>query len=357
MAKLKPRFFLIGSVAEGTRLEYGSEVDVTVQFQSSLHEFTLGADATELICNPRDTTLLKKFLKKGNIFDYPKFLLSFLDAIENALFKIQTEKKIPSLSNFVLNDVSNDSCQNEQKLDTLYQPTKHTSSCLHTVSHTKLGPCLLFQWKPENSNGWIMTADFVPVFKVKGTTMDLFKEVLTTLLQKNPPGWREYTDTLYRRDIILPEVFQTQSTEVKEVAIKLLNYSDENNYIIRPAQEAGIADLQSNKVLLQTYLHIKALKSVLQIEAKSYMVKKVLFLPEFSKRARAGNLLEDPKKLKTEWQKLLFDVLNYPELRKSFGTKIDYEKWHMNQTQRGIGQEELERAISKIPLIKNIIIN
>ena len=176
----------------------------------------------------------------------------------------------------------------------------------------------------------VITVDLVPVFQVDEMNLKLFNKVTLSLVNEKPMGWRSYMDALYKRDIILPEAFITQENKEKpvRVAVKLLNYADDHNYIIRPAQVMAVHDFMSKDILRQAYLHIKALNVVLGSSVKSYMVKKILLLPEFKhfEIAEKQQHLRDKQKTKI-WQQLVFDVMQHYELKKHFQTKIDYALW------------------------------
>ena len=293
-------------MAEGTRLYSASEADLTVQF-FGLHAFRTGAKATELHCH--DVNLLQTFVKNGNVFNYPKFLNFLMEEIRSALNQLSLDDKIPtSFKKLNLEFKACNECEEMSKETSILNPVKHCTKCLPTVCHTKLGPCLIFQWMFGESFEQVMTVDLVPVFNVKGKTLDLFNKVMRTLLNDNPPGWKDYMVSIYKRDIILPEAFKSQEKgtnddECQQIAIKLLNYGDENNYIIRPAQEMQVQDFQSNQILKGAYLRIKALNTILKAGVKSYLVKKILMLPEFKEQRELIKVREI--EVKNFWSKPL----------------------------------------------------
>ena len=338
MSKLKPKFYLIGSVAEGTRLVCGSEADLTLQFEG-LHVFIVGKDATTIhVFDHDDLLLLHDYIKEENIFDYPKFLNFFLYDLHNALKVLSNMKQIPSSFKVNLDHVFCDKCYytSEKKQFTIYKAMIHCKDCHPTICHTKLGACLVLPWNFENSK-WIMTADLIPVFKVKGNTLGHFNKVIRTLVENNPPGWIEYIEKMFERDIIQPEAFSMQSTEICEsfVGLKLLNYGDDSNFIIQPAQEMEVQDFQTNEILHEAYIHLKALNTVLDVGVKSYMLKKILLLPDFKKtswkriedNALWGQTYEDERMMRECWQELVYDVTHHPDLRPRFEKKIDFRRW------------------------------
>ena len=204
----------------------------------------------------------------------------------------------------------------------------HLKDCHPAVCHTKLGPCVILPWHHKNTS-WVMTADIVPAFKVQATTLDLFNKVMTTLVEKNPSGWREFTEKIFQRDLILPEAFRFQRNDVRymTVGLKLINYTNKENFIIQPAQEMTVNNFHSNEILRKAYIHSKAINQVLGIGAKSYLMKKVLLLPQYKKRAEEGDKLTDAEERRKCWQALVFDMLHHPDLKRRFQDKINFEEW------------------------------
>ena len=336
IAKLMPRFFVVGSLVEGTRLFRASEGDMTVEFLG-LHQFSSLEDATSIKINGEDIHLLKRFVKKGTLlFDYPEFLFFFMECIQSAISILKSNDELfqSKFGPLVLDHSNCDVCKKENS-EQSNQPMTHDENCLPTVCHTKIGACLILPWKFNDSHGWTMAADLVPVFPIKGQTLELINKVMKTLLENNPPGWRKHTESFYERDIFLPEGFlkeyvaqdQLRRNQVENINIKLLNYNDENNQVIRPAQRMDVGALQSNVVFQQAYIHIKALNTILEAKVKSYMVKKVLLQKEFFAKSRVfqeGSAYFENEKL---WQFIVFDVLHHQEMKKHFDEKIDYSKW------------------------------
>ena len=115
----------------------------------------------------------------------------------------------------------------------------------------------------------------------------------------------------------------------------MINYGPEENYIIRPAQEMDIQVFPNNDILRQAYVTFKALKTVLGVEVKSYLAKKIFLLPEFKQKAETGLIPTDLFAREQNWHEILYDILNHPELKRSFEDKIDFEKWKKEEGFRG----------------------
>jgi hypothetical protein len=163
-----------------------------------------------------------------------------------------------------------------------------------------------------------------------------------------------------QRDIILPEAFarnlksqissefksQISSEEensdhddsIQYVAIKLLHHGPPPNYIIRPGQEIEISNFHSNDLLKKVYIHMKALKDLLNVGAKSYFMKKVVLCPEFIAKSKESTVRFD---------ELLFEALSHRDLRGLFEKKINYKRWEREiRASKGEGAAEL----NEIPL-------
>ena len=329
ISRFKPQYVLIGSVGEGTRNHCASEADLTIQFKG-LNAFKRGDDAMSLVVNEYDMDTLEHFVKNGNVFDYANFFIFLLSEITCTLLKLIKEGKLPSSFKPDYKHKGCDKCEKLKngKMKSIYSGMMHTKDCFPMVCHTKLGPCIILPWNFQE-HSWVMTADLVPVFNVEGKTLDLVNLVLDTLIKKTPPGWREFTEKVFHRDIVLPEAFSTQQSDTKQVSVglKLINYGEEDNYIIQPAQEMNVQDFQSNEILRLAYVNFKALKTVLGADVKSYLAKKIFLLPEYKRKAVGGLLSLDAYTCELFWQELLFEILQHPEMRRAFETKIDFSKW------------------------------
>jgi hypothetical protein len=187
------------------------------------------------------------------------------------------------------------------------------------LTHTKIGPCIILR----KESGEILTIDLVTVFPVEGnTTMELFNEVIETLIVKKPPFWLKHFQQLMKRDVILPEVYDNiKEDPVVNVAIKILHYGPEDNYIIRPGQEMEVEKFKDNATLKGIYIWMKAIKDILDVPAKSFFMKKVVLLPEFV--AKCERVREDDNNTKVE---LLKEALSHPDLKPAFETELDFER-------------------------------
>ena len=134
----------------------------------------------------------------------------------------------------------------------------HCLNCLPAVTHTKLGVCLIFKYNMMTT----LTVDLIMVFKVLAkSTLGLFDKVFKTLIEKQPPNWLPYFNGVIKRDTILPDAFneqrQTDTEEELDIAIKILNYGPDSNYIVRPKQELALEDFETFESLKDVYVRIK----------------------------------------------------------------------------------------------------
>ena len=199
----------------------------------------------------------------------------------------------------------------------------HCKNCLFPVTQTKLGPCLIFKWRSEEHFKTInVTIDLIPVLPIAGSsTCDLFESVTNSLLDSKPPNWLSHISRVLNQDKILPEAFEddfkTVPINALNVAIKLINYGNEHNYIIQPAQHLDVTDFDDKWDLKQCYCMIKALKFYLDIDVSSYLIKKILLSKEFKGK----------KERVTSIEKVVYEAFCHPELKKEFSKFIDFEKW------------------------------
>ena len=153
----------------------------------------------------------------------------------------------------------------------------HCRKCIFNVCQTKAGACLVFKWKHRKRQE-ILTIDLVPVLPVIETSiMELFTLAIKTLVEDRPPNWLTHTKGIVTQDSILPESYclktERCATQPIQVGLKLLNYGQEQNFIIRPAQILGITNRIQDKKLMDVYSCIKCLKVVFNLKISYYLIK------------------------------------------------------------------------------------
>lgn len=324
LSKLKPQFRIVGSIPEGSRIHKANELDVMCQFQTLIKEdFALVAkDAMTLIIEKQDHPL-KEFCT-DKTFRFEKFFQAYLDGLLQSLKAI--ESQLPKSVCIEKSQLCSN-CISKQEQN---QPFEPCTKCIFPLTHTKAGACFVLKWKDLSSyfsRSTIVTIDLVPVVPVKfencTNVNDVFNLVTKTLLKKKPQNWIKHLKGIIRNDRILPEHFE-ELNEVKnekqvfEVGLKLLHYGSENNYIVRPAQILNIVDFSGYpKGIKDVYCNMKYIKTALNVDIKSYFMKKVLIRNEFVARVESGGREIDH----------LFEAMSYPEIRKAFEKRIDYDRW------------------------------
>ncbi len=203
--------------------------------------------------------------------------------------------------------------------------------CAVTVSQTKIGVCLQFEWllhDPAASSKWprwpsdrrsvYCSVDLVPAFNVEPINcIELARIVNSAMLftERRPRGWVQQLNGYARADMVFCNAADSGSP-VKSVFLKLLNSSDDKYYYIRPGQCLSENKFRTDTLQL-AYLFIKALKKSLGVEIDLYMVKK-LFQTHSYVVSSSGCLTTG---------EVIFRVLTRPELKNKFARHVDFDRW------------------------------
>ena len=129
-------------------------------------------------------------------------------------------------------------------------------------------------------------------------------------------------------DRILPETYldtmmsDGEQTEHLYVGMKAINFrQEENNFVIRPAQQLAIAStFDSEPFLKDVYCRLKYLKATLKVDISSYLIKKIL-LTDKMKEICAKNA----------WFESVWFVLQHPDIKAHFKHIVAYEPPHLYQ--------------------------
>ena len=351
IGELEPSFLLIGSIAEGTRLHAANEIDVTVQFKA-LEKAPLEIsddNACEILLTGEDHPLEEFSEKHGDkrVLCYDKFLTFFLQTLKRCILQAASSPNWPKDLDFQ-KDWKHDQCEDckseSQKLaeESIYSPYTHCKNCLPLVTFSKIGPCLIFQWGSERT---VVTVDLIPVFPVKspGGVFPLFSSVIRTLHSKKPENWVKHLYGIIERDRILPESFVKQASKDEasgptcDVAIKILNFDRSMNYIIRPGQVMHINEFDEHKKLKKVYIHAKAMKDMMDVDIKSYMIKKVILLDEMKEAILKEDVLLD---------EALFLALYHSELRNAYKEKVRFKSWENKiERRKRLGSIDIDQEI------------
>ena len=217
LSGFEPELCVIGSVVEGTRIGAGSEIDVSCSLEGLTENvFELGPNAFNLKLSSDGLVLFKtnhweRFIGDNTNFNYIAFLKELLEQLQNGLKSIQV--KLPARMTFNLN-YSMDQCKTKNEAEQCkhdssqpngFHPVKHCVNCMPSITFTKLGPCIITQWKETwASNPHNLTMDLILVFKHLSTSLELFKHSNTTLFEETPFNWRN--------------IFQVNNVKIKHIA-------------------------------------------------------------------------------------------------------------------------------------------
>ena len=194
MALLRPRFVLVGSVAEGTRIGLGNELDLTVTFDGWDDE------RPPFKVDPKDPFHLKAadhtpdwmwpFFDSEGRFHLNKFLADFLGAIDSSVAVIFDSKRCP-LRRVTRNEELPNSCSDCMSNNNQSALFVQCASCAVTVSQTKMGACLQFEWSEAKV---YCSMDIVPTFKIKAlSAVRLARFVNEAMLaREHPASWFDY---------------------------------------------------------------------------------------------------------------------------------------------------------------------
>jgi hypothetical protein len=181
---------------------------------------------------------------------------------------------------------------------------------------------------------FLVTVDLIPIFCIdRGDFQELFIEVVRTLVTKKPPSWLNYFNMLQHKDVFVPaEEGSQRSADQLQVSVKLLHHGPDQNYIIRPFQRLNnIRTMQDDRYLKKVYVRAKALKDLLRVDSKSYLIKKVILSTAFRIRLSddlsdvdiEGDTHSEPRLLANA----LFNALSDEHLKRSFEVAIDFDAW------------------------------
>ncbi len=368
LAWLKPKFASIGSITEGTRLYKASEIDITVQFQALKNE----QDCLRLfdtyeggkhLCFDKGSPLemFGDFDQDHKVFvyDHEKFFEFFLDTVQESLARVIELPEWPKELSMTLEDWNPcQRCLKERKdarkkfPTSIYDPYQHCTDCLPAITHTRVGPCLIFKYKDASQVQQVLTMDLIPVLPVlapgKGV-MSLFDAATRILIKKKPEGWLKHIKGVIDKDRVLPEslvkALEISTETVIDVSMKLLNYCPDDNHIIRPSQKFlkdeprhQEEDIKAGGLLKGTlkdvYIRFKAFAEITGSGAKSYVVKKVILSDEMRFQ------LENPS---LNMYERMVRVMRHPELEDKFKDWIGYYNHARQITKKTQEFEDLPR--------------
>ena len=292
------------------------EVDVTIDFLKLKNCLEVDENDPRKIKvideNKWENLGLSQFIKEEKtekLFDFPKFLQTLLEELELAMKSISPTGKLSFMQ--IIHGVPHDG-STEPKFE-----NSHCKKHLPFLTHTKIGPCLVLSWGHKD----IVTIDLIPVFHVTNTScLPIMRKTLQLLVEKRPKGWLKYFQGIIERDRILPDMLTSES-DMSEggilVAIKRCNYL----FFARGAPMIDIKQLEGQIKL--AYQYVKVLKDILELDIKSYFVKKFLLRPEFK------NIGE-----KTA-EEILVEIMSHAEFKQKFEKAIEFEEGWEEKVKKG----------------------
>ena len=282
MPELQPQLILVGSVAEGTRLWLANEMDLMLRFNHPATMFAIrDNDPFHIFLNEstRPPSGLQPYFNSKGEFLLAYFMQDLLNSVDTAvdgLFK--NEQNPPSLERLPWQPRACPACgprlKRAKRDKRIFQHCKH---CAPTVTQTKVGICLQFQWRSPADELVYCSIDIVPTYSVQPIdSFALARIVNQAMLQDvQPDGWLRYLETYAKSDLVLEHVCDFKN---HSVFLKLLN-SKSDDYYVRPGQMLG-PEKFSSTWHANAYRNIKALKKSLGLpDLDMYMVKKLLRKP------------------------------------------------------------------------------
>ena len=322
MCLLSPEMTLVGSVAEGTRLILGNEMDILMEFPNIAEAFEIrNDDPFHLYCTEKTPQELKKFFNEKEQFQLHQFKEEFLTELDTVIEEMYKEGRNPSRlrrgrwkAQLQSGELTCQTCKKNKGKKSLFEQCS-SPKCLATVAQIKNGFCLQFEWISDEGEPFYCSIDLIPLFPIKKISPIEVARIINTVMRKkgHPPGWFQYFMKYVLSDRIIDGL---QNPDIASVVLKTLNCQTDNNYFIRPSQLLG-PSIFSNPVVKENYCRIKLLMKARDIKTMgSYMMKKLLLKPE----------LKD---------KSLQEILNSDE----FKARLGIEEWFDPMTGDWIGSK------------------
>ena len=321
MAKLRPKFTLVGSVSEGTRLGLANELDLTVKFHGWPEGcFCVEGGPFDLKKTEATPEWMADHLDSAGCFLYNKFKYDFLKAVEKALGEVEmpgTETsdrlRLVTTNEEFQGGKTRCSADCSKRLDKcqrglLFQQCKY---CAVAVSQTKVGPCLQFEYGDDKGVVYC-SVDLIPMFDImEMEAVDLARIAVRGMLEYRPAGWLKNIMGYAKHDKVMMALSEEVGiSTVKTVSLKTMNCDAGMNFYVRPGQVIGpekFTDVAAKGIFLQ----IKWLSKLAKADLNMFWVKKEL--RAFGKTGGGYGW---------SWMLLCKD-----KFRRELEDAIDYEKW------------------------------
>ena len=359
-----PFFELVGSMAEQTRVGLANEIDIGLKFESWMNQalFKVEEDPFTLKKAGYVPPFMEQFFA-GNKFEYHKFMFFLLDAVDKAINDIfGGGRNPPNLKCVTTNKEwmeGRTPCKGECKKVLECNDFEQCEQCAVTVSQTKSGVALQFEFVWQDMNIYC-SIDLIPVFQIEPIpTMKLARLIIDGMLCNNPPeGWLKFLFKYPKDNKIIQELTESGSGHVCSVGLKTMNFLEERNHHIKPAQEFSGHKFSSPR-MKDIYSYIKFLKKALDLDLSSYWVKKELLKPEYQSildLCSKGRILytsrgEVDGQLDKD-DKALVMILSQPEFKTKVEDKIDFQqsfKWSYVRLRREWHQRKGRYSDNVVP--------
>ncbi len=322
-----PKLRIAGSVAEGTRIELANELDMILDFDGWSSSFKVNrGDPFNLYASSDYPASMVKYLDANGRFLALEFINDLLRLFEHAVTDIfNSRQNPPSLERVSTNtslqkqNITCSDCISRLPGANTNEVFEQCPHCAYTVSQTKAGICLQFQWRSSRGELIYVSMDIIPAYSVqKISSLDLARAVNLGVLNKfRPKGWFKYLTNYLESEMVMEDLLGIKSIvqNNKSVFLKLLHFQSDLHYI-RPGQLLGQKKFQSNRHHL-SYQHIKFFKKSFDLDLNIFMVKKFLWKPEVT-MIYYETLVQ---------REFVLRVMSLPELRSYFDTLFDFDTW------------------------------
>lgn len=259
---LQPRFTLMGSVPEGTRLGIANEMDIMIEFEG-LAGTPFGLkleDPYHLYFN--DSLWMRKYFDSKGHFLLDKFKRDFLKETDMAVSEVLQECSTRLFAFKNNHGYKVHECQEclvnlegRAEQSSLYKQCKN---CKVLTSQNKVGICLQLGWSYEGAKyrnylGWheieaftiYTSVDLIPVFPTQPIPLRAFVRATNRAMLDvgHPDEWYEYLVKYLSTDKILKGL-GTDDERVTKVLLKLMNCQEERNYMVKTGQILSFINIQ-----------------------------------------------------------------------------------------------------------------
>ena len=162
-------------MAEGTRIGLANELDMGLKFGAWYDNipFRVRDDPFSLKKAKKSPKIMEPFYK-GSDFQFHKFMHFLLNAVETAISAIfEDERNPPNLKRVTTNtnwNVGTTKCDGNCKKNLRTQNFEQCDKCAVTVSQTKSGVALQFEWEGHDTDDESIycSIDLIPIFPIIG---------------------------------------------------------------------------------------------------------------------------------------------------------------------------------------------